>query len=275
MFDSIFNFFKEILIQDYIIFWISVWFFAWFYFIWIEKIYKSYLGVIFWLFIFSIINLSLWTLNDKNIVWNSLREFFYIHRQWLWFYSIIFIPLLAILLPLNKNISFRVSKKIYLNYFVIFLFWIFFFSFLLTIFLSIINNKFLFSMDNIIIIEVRNSYLIKSMYEYFWPSKIFNFLTKYDYIINLIIILFIFYKMTIWWIVDFLMAKLLKVLIHFFEEKNTDEHWVDHWHSDDHHSGHWHDNHWHWDEHDWHWHEDHWNSDDHHAGHWHDNHWHH
>lgn len=138
---------------------------------------------------------------------------------------------------------------------IIFLFGIFFFSFLLTIFLSIINNKFLFVMDNSIITQVRESYIIKSMYEYFAPWVIFWFLSNYDYIINLLIILFIFYKMTIGGVVDYLMAKLLKFLIHFFEEKaggtssGDDDHWHDnHWH-DDHgdggHDAHWHDAHGH------------------------------
>lgn len=260
MWEQILNFFKNIAIQDYIIFSISIWFFVAFIFTGIEKIYKAYLGIILWLFIFTTINLSLSTLSEANLWQNGIRDFFINHREWLGFYSILFIPLLAILIPLNHNISFRVSKKKWLNYFVIFLFWIFFFSFLLTIFLSIINNKFLFMMDNTIVTQVRESYLIKLMYEYFAPSVIFWFLTKYDYIINLVVILFIFYKMTIGWVVDYLMSKLLKVLINFFDEKS--------WWWDDH-GGH--DDHGHWG-----WHDDHGSHDDHwHAGWWHDDHaWH-
>lgn len=122
-------------------------------------------------------------------------------------------------------------------------------------------------MDNTIVTQVRESYLIKLMYEYFAPSVIFWFLTKYDYIINLVVILFIFYKMTIGGVVDYLMSKLLKVLINFFEEKSW--WWDDHDAHDDGH-GWWHDDHWHgwWghDSHSWH--------DDHGHGWWHDDHWH-
>lgn len=262
MWDQILNFFKNIAIQDYIIFFISIWFFVAFIFTGIEKIYKAYLWIILGLFIFTTVNLTLSSLNTNDVWANSLRDFFTNHKEWLWFYSILFIPLLTILIPLNHNISFRVSKKKSLNYVVTFLFWIFFFSFLLTIFLSIINNRFLFTMDNSITTQVRESYIIKSMYGYFAPSAIFSFLIKYDYIINLSVILFIFYKMTIGWVVDFIMSKLLKILINFFEEKAgwwddhdwDDKHWWGHddhaadshgWHDDHGHASWWHDTHGH------------------------------
>jgi len=245
MLEQIINFFQNIDIQDYIIFFMSVWFLIVFIFAWIEKIYKAYLWIILWLFIFTMTNLTLKSLNDNDIWVNIFRDFFVNHREWLWFYSILFIPILAILIPLNHNITFRVSKNKMLNYFVIFLFWIFFFSFLLTIFLSIINNRFLFSIDNSIITQIRESYIIKSLYEYFQPSFIFNFLTKYDYIINLIIILFIFYKITIGWVVDFVMVKLFRFLVNFFENKAKPS-WNKTWH-EEHNEEHWHsDSHWHW-----------------------------
>ncbi len=238
-------FFTSICEQDYIIFWISVWFFVWFIFAWIEKIYKAYLWIILGLFIFTMVNLTLKSLNDNDIWVNWLRDFFVNHREGIWFYTILFIPFLAILIPINKNIAFRVSKNKVLNYIVIFLFWIFFFSFLLTIFLSIINNRFLFSMDNSIITQVRESSVIKWTYEYFSVSSIFNFLIKYDYVINLIVILFIFYKMTIGWIVDYLMSKLLKLLINFFDEKQSS------WHNEHSNKEH-HEGYEHFDEHDLH-----------------------
>lgn len=252
--ETILNFFKNIPLQDYIIIWISIWFFIMFIFTWIEKIYKAYLWIIIGLFVFTMINLTLNSLNDNDIWVNSLRDFFVNNKEWIWFWSILFIPILAILLPLNKNISFRVSKKKALNYIVTFLFWIFFFSFLFTIFLSIINNRFLFSMDNSIITQVRESFIIKSIYDYFSISNIFGFWVKYDYLINLIIILFIFYKMTIGWVVDYIISKLLKFLVNFFEEKSKvsqeehhdDDNWHDeHWHSEhhEHHDKHWHGHH--------------------------------
>lgn len=249
--EQILNFFKNTSSQDYIIFFISVWFFVGFIFTWIEKIYKAYLWIILGLFIFTTINLTLSSLNNNDIWVNGLRDFFIKHREGIGFYSILFIPLLAILIPLNQNISFRVSKNKKLNYFVTFFFWFFFFSFLFTIFLSIINNRFLFSMDNMIITQVRESYVIKSLFEYFSVSILFGFLIKYDYIINLIVILFIFYKMTIGWIIDLIMSKLLTFLVHFFEEKSK---W---WEEESDHDW-WHDDHWggHEDSHTWH--DDHW-----------------
>ena len=221
--EQIVQFFKDIPIPDYVIILVSVWFFIMFVFAWIEKIYKAYLWIILWLFIFTTINLTLNSLNNSDIWVNWLRDFFFNHKEGIWFWSIFFIPLLWILLPLNKNIWFRVSKNKWLNYFVIFLFWIFFFTFIVSIFLSIINNKFLFTMDNDIITEVNESSFIKFWYEYFSPSHIFNFLLQYDYVINLCVIFFIFYKMTIWGIVDFIFAKFFQALGKMFEKKAKEE----------------------------------------------------
>ncbi len=223
--EQIIQFFKDIPIPDYVIILVSLWFFVMFIFTGIEKIYKAYLWVILGLFIFTTVNLTLNSLNSSDVWVNGLRDFFFNHKEGIWFWSVFFIPILGILLPLNKNIWFRVSKNKWLNYLVIFLFWIFFFTFIVSIFLSIINNKFLFTMDNEIITEVSESSFIKFLYGYFSPSHIFNFLLKYDYVINLCVIIFIFYKMTIWWIVDFLFAKLFQALAKMFEKKAKEEWW--------------------------------------------------
>lgn len=221
--EQIIQFFKDIPIPDYVIILVSLWFFVMFIFTGIEKIYKAYLWVILWLFIFTTVNLTLNSLNSSDVWVNGLRDFFFNHKEGIWFWSVFFIPLLGILLPLNKNIWFRISKNKWLNYLVIFLFGIFFFTFIVSIFLSIINNKFLFTMDNEIITEVSESSFIKFLYWYFSPSHIFNFLLKYDYVINLCVIIFIFYKMTIGWIVDFLFAKLFQALGKMFEKKAKEE----------------------------------------------------
>lgn len=221
--NQIIHFFQNLPIQDYIIFWVSLWFFILFVFAWVEKIYKAYLGIILGLFIFSIVNLTLNSLNQNDIGLNSMRDFFLNNKESIWFYSVLLIPILSILLPLNKNIWFRVSKNKPLNYLVLFVFWICFFIFFFSVFLSIVNNKFLFTMDNSIITQVRESYIVNLIYEYFSPSYIFNFLIQYDYIINLVIILFIFYKMTIGGMIDFLLAKIFKMLGKMFEKKANDE----------------------------------------------------
>lgn len=221
--ETILHFFKNIPIADYVIIFLSLWFFIMFIYAWIEKIYKTYLGIILWLFIFTTINLTLNSLNNNDIWVNGLRDFFLNHKEWIWFWSIFFIPLLWILLPLNKNIWFRISKNRILNHFVTFLFGIFFFSFIVSIFLSIINNKFLFTMDNAIITEVRESSFIKFVYEYFSPSHVFEFLLQYDYVVNLCVIIFIFYKMTIGGIVDFLFSKLFHALGKMFEKTQKQE----------------------------------------------------
>lgn len=221
--NQIIHFFQNLPIQDYIIVCISLWFFIVFVFTGVEKIYKAYLWIIFGLFIFSIINLTLNSLNQNDIGLNGIRDFFLNNKEGIWFYSVLFIPTLAIVIPLNKNIWFRVSKNKFLNYLVLFIFWMCFFLFFFSIFLSIINNKFLFTMDNSIITQVRESYIVNLIYEYFSPSYIFNFLLQYDYIINLVIILFIFYKMTVGGVIDFFLAKLFQWLGKIFEKKSKED----------------------------------------------------
>lgn len=223
MVDIVIDFLKNIPIPDYVLITISVVFFLVFIFSWIEKIYKAYLWIILWLVVWTFINLSITSLNSNDIWFKTLKNFVFNHKDFLWFYSIFFIPLFAILIPLNEDIEFRVSKNKVLNYLTIISFWLFYFSFLISIFLSIINNKFLFQIDNWIIWEIKESYVLKSIYNYFSPSFIFSFLLKYDYLVNLIIILFIFYKMTIGWVVDYIFNKLFKRLSKIFEEQKKEE----------------------------------------------------
>ncbi len=78
-------------------------------------------------------------------------------------------------------------------------------------------------MDNAIITEVRESSFIKFVYEYFSPSHIFKFLLQYDYLVNLCVIIFIFYKMTIGGIVYFLFSKLFHALGKMFEKTQKQE----------------------------------------------------
>lgn len=223
MIDLVIDFLKNVPIPDYVLITISVVFFLVFIFSWIEKIYKAYLWIILWLVVWTFINLSITSLNTNDIWFKTLKDFVINNKDFLWFYSIFFIPLFAILIPLNENIEFRVSKNKALNYLTIILFWLFYFSFLISIFLSIINNKFLFQIDNWIISEIKESYLLKNIYNYFSSSFIFSFLLKYDYLINLIVILFIFYKMTIWWVVDYIFNKLFKLLSKVFEKQEKEE----------------------------------------------------
>ncbi|MBW7955038.1 hypothetical protein H3C61_04470 [Candidatus Gracilibacteria bacterium] len=223
MVDIVIDFLKNIPIPDYVLITISVVFFLVFIFSGIEKIYKAYLGIILGLVVWTFINLSITSLNSNDIGFKTLKNFVFNHKDFLGFYSIFFIPLFAILIPLNEDIEFRVSKNKVLNYLTIISFGLFYFSFLISIFLSIINNKFLFQIDNGIIGEIKESYVLKSIYNYFSPSFIFSFLLKYDYLVNLIIILFIFYKMTIGGVVDYIFNKLFKRLSKIFEEQKKEE----------------------------------------------------
>lgn len=206
------NFFSKISTQDYIILWSCLIFWVIFLFFWIEKIYRLYLGLIIWLCSFFIVNLVLNNLNSSaELSW--VYEFINNNKQGIWIWSILFIPFFTIILPFNNLISFRINSSKILNYLLWFLFWCLFLVFYLSIFLSIVNNRFLFTIDENLINVIANSELLKNFLEYFSPSKIFSFVNNYDSIINLVVIIFIFYKMTIGGIIDYILGKILDLII--------------------------------------------------------------
>ncbi len=233
-------FFNSMQTNDYVFIFFSIFFAVLFFFLWVEKLYKSYLWLIIGLFVFSFINLMLFSINSSDIwTWNSVKDFFVEHRSFFWYYSVFLIILFAFLIPLNESITFRVSHNYFVQKISVFFLWIFLFTFFLTIFLSIFNNKFLFSIDPIIIEQIKNNLLLSKIIQFFQTSIFFPFLNKYDFIINLIIILYIFYKMTIWWIVDYIFYKIFNFLKNFFEKRASwwkDEYdwWDDDW-DDSHH----------------------------------------
>lgn len=76
--------------------------------------------------------------------------------------------------------------------------------------------------------------MLSHIITYFSNWVFFPFLNKYDFIINLFVILYIFYKMTIWWIIDFLLSKLFDFLKNFFESRAWWwDKWGDWWEDDD------------------------------------------
>ena len=258
---------NSFILQDYIIIGISFFFWIFFLFLWIEKVYKSYLWIIIWLFVFSFINLALGSLNNQETSINWLIEFFVNNKDWLWIYSLFFIFIFAIFLPLNQNLFFRNSENKILNYFLSFIFWLVYLSFIISIILSIINNKFLFKIDENLIIKLKDKDFIKDFVSYFWTSVIYKLLSTYDSAINFFITIYIFYKMTIWWVIDYIFYRIFALLKAFFElqiskwsekkeehsdkshskpekkeEHSHDDHWHedDHWHKDEHHDNHGH-----------------------------------
>lgn len=216
--EEILKYLQMLTLQDHIILWVSLLFWIWFIFVWVEKVYKVYLWLIVWLFVFCIISLTLTTLNPNEAWLSVIKDFFIKNRDDLWFYSLFFIPIFTLLMPFNSSITFRISLKDKINYFVCFLFGFIYFSFFLTVFLSIINNRFLFEIDPKIITSLNDSSLIQAILWFFNKSLYFWFLKNYDYVINLIIIIYIFYKMTIWWIIDYLFDIFIILLKKFVEK---------------------------------------------------------
>lgn len=150
--EQIVNFFHSLQFVDYLFVWISIFFVVLFFFLWVEKLYKSYLGLIIWLFVFSFINLMLYSINQNDLSWwNAFKDFLVNNRDFFAYYSVFLIIIFAFLIPLNWSLTFRISHTNWVQGISVFLLWVFLFSFFLSIFLSIFNNRFLFALDPLIV----------------------------------------------------------------------------------------------------------------------------
>lgn len=216
---TIIEFLKNIPTGDYIILVISIIFLVFYIIVGLDKIYKTYLGIILGLFLFTLINLWLGALDSWIFDEWSFKEYLVNNKESVWFYSIFFIPLLTLMIPLNKWMSFSISKHKILNIILIFLFWFGLFSFLLSIYLSIIANNFLFPIDSFTLDRITSSFIDEKIFWLFRDSYVFDFIHTYNHIINLVIISFIFYKLTIWGIVEFLWEKIFWILWALFKKK--------------------------------------------------------
>lgn len=193
-----------------------------FVFLGLEQLYKSYLWIILGVCLFSIINLTLWSLQDTGEEMMAIKRFFYNHREFFAYISLFFIPFFALALPLNQSVEFRIGKRLFVKIFASFFFGVVYVSFLLSIFLSIVQNRFFFSIDEVLIAKIQSWFLFETINTYLSPSVIYQWLLQYDYIISFVMILYIFYKMTIWGIVDALLLFLLNLLKKVLEsQKNT------------------------------------------------------
>lgn len=226
------TFFEIFVMQDYVLFFVSFFIAIWFIFFWLEQVYKSYLWIILWLCVFSMINLTLSSMQDPSQA-SSIKTFFYNHRDFFSLYSILFIPFFAFTIPFNESITFRIGKKKWVKYMASFFFGFLFISFFLSIFLSIIHNRFFFSIDPYLIERISTSFIVNGIVSFFQPSIFFQFLMEKDYIISFVMTLYIFYKMTIWWIVDWMLLKIVVIIKNILENQTQAKAWWDHNHEDE------------------------------------------
>lgn len=205
------TFFEIFVMQDYVLFFVSFFFAVLFVFLWLEQLYKSYLWIIIGLCIFSMINLSLsWMTNEWEYSW--LKLFFYNHREFFSLSSLFFILLFAIALPLNDSITFRIWRKKIIKVLASFIFWFFYVIFFISVFLSIIQNRFFFSIDEILIWKTQASFLFEMFHNFFSPSILYQKLLNYDYVISFVMTLYIFYKMTIGALVDMILLFIINFI---------------------------------------------------------------
>jgi len=213
---SLFSYFDKLSNQDYVILGICLILSLYFIYLWIEKVYRIYLWLVIWLATFFIINLIIDNLNSINHKY-YFYNFFKDNKNSIWIWSILLIPFFTLALPFNSLINFRINKNQLINYFISFSFWFLFLIFYLSIFVSISWNKFLFTLNEPLLKDFNNLNMTKSIYSLMEPSLVFSFIKNNDTLINLVIILFLFYKMTIWWIVDFLINILIRITKNIIE----------------------------------------------------------
>jgi len=221
--NKIIEYIKILDFSDQVFLWLSLFFWILFLILWFEKLQKAYLWIILGLFLFSLINFSLFSINTDDIWVNSFKQHLYNNKDFYWVYSIYLIPILALFLVFNDFIELKWNSIKLLNYVFSFILWFLFIWFFITINLSIINNRFLFGFDLELIESLKQLFYIEFLFNFFKDSVIYPFLLKYDYILNIIIILFIFYKITIWWIISYMLLSIWRFIKSKFKKKNEEE----------------------------------------------------
>jgi len=221
--NKIIEYIKILDFSDQVFLWLSLFFWILFLILWFEKLQKAYLWIILGLFLFSLINFSLFSINTDDIWVNSFKQHLYNNKDFYWVYSIYLIPILALFLVFNDFIELKWNSIKLLNYVFSFILWFLFIWFFITINLSIINNRFLFGFDLELIESLKQLFYIEFLFNFFKDSVIYPFLLKYDYILNIIIILFIFYKITIWWIISYMLSSIWRFIKSKFKKKNEEE----------------------------------------------------
>lgn len=248
---EIIDFFKNTLIQDYILFFVSIFLVALFFWLGVNKLYKAVFWVLIWFFLFLMFNLGFHFLNTNADLYilNWLRTYLQNNKDFILVLSFFAIPVFPIMMMFNKSVDFHSRSNKYVKYVKIFIWSFFLFPLILTIMIGILENKLLFWIDYSLINKLNSIVFLKDFFSYFSSSLIYQNIDRYWYILLIILLLYVFYELIFSWLFSFIFHILKKIFINIAEKikadmkkwwwKNDDEldeeDYDDEWHRSHHH----------------------------------------
>lgn len=245
---NIIEFFKHTLIQDYILFFVSIFLVLIFFALGINKLYKAIFWVLIWFFLFLMLNMWFHFLNTNADLYmlNWLRDYLKSHKDFILVLSFFSIPIFPIMMMFNKSVDFHSRSNKYLKYFKIFIGWLFLVPLILAILNSILKNKLLFWIDYSIIEKLNSYEFLRKFIDYFASSLIYQNIDRFGYVLLVILLIYVFYELIFSWLFSFIYTILRKVFIYIAEKIKADmkkEASNVHEEDDNEEDEHWHDNH--------------------------------
>lgn len=244
---NIIEFFKNTLIQDYILFFVSIFLVLIFFALWINKLYKAIFWVLIGFFLFLMLNMWFHFLNTNADLYmlNWLRDYLKSHKDFILVLSFFSIPVFPIMMMFNKSVDFHSRSNKYLKYFKIFIWWLFLVPLILAILNSILKNKLLFWIDYSIVEKLNSYSFLKEFIDYFSSSLIYQNIDRFGYVLLVILLIYVFYELIFSWLFSFIYTMLRKLFIYIAERIKADmKKEATHTHEeDDEEDEHWHDNH--------------------------------
>lgn len=209
--DKIINIVGNFIIQDWILMWIILVFWIISSILKTNNIFKFYYWTLTWLIVFLLFNLWLNNINDNDLyLLNWFRDSLVDLRSIILFLSLSSIIYLPIFFLSDYSVNFKQPNNKILNSLYAFILGVFYPIFLISILLSIVDNKLIFWIDPIFIESLQNFWLLQWVITYFSFSFTFNLLNEYSYLISFIFLLILFYKLTLSWFIFYLFWNLFK-----------------------------------------------------------------
>lgn len=244
---NIIEFFKNTLIQDYILFFVSIFLVLIFFALGINKLYKAIFWVLIGFFLFLMLNMWFHFLNTNADLYmlNWLRDYLKSHKDFILVLSFFSIPVFPIMMMFNKSVDFHSRSNKYLKYFKIFIWWLFLVPLILAILNSILKNKLLFWIDYSIVEKLNSYSFLKEFIDYFSSSLIYQNIDRFGYVLLVILLIYVFYELIFSWLFSFIYTMLRKLFIYIAERIKADmKKEAAHAHEEDYDEDeHWHDNH--------------------------------
>lgn len=245
---NIIEFFKNTLIQDYILFFVSIFVMLIFFALGINKLYKAIFWILIWFFLFLMLNMWFHFLNTNADLYllNWLRDYLRAHKNFILVLSFFTIPIFPIMMMFNKSVDFHSRSSKYLKYIKIFIGWLFLVPLILAILNSILKNKLLFWIDYSIVEKLNSYSFLKQFIDYFSSSLIYQNIDRFGYVLLVILLIYIFYELIFSWLFSFIYTMIKKLFIYIAEKIKADmKNEASHSHENDEENEHLYDSHWH------------------------------